>query len=357
MSQRLAAYCASRRQGSADVGPSDAPAGRIDRFCELIGSGRAYEAMDGLFAYLSAQRAALPAAAWKDYIAQVLLRHPICDWVHRDPLTARAYKKPLGDSGDAVLLDMVYFSRFGHGRVDAAGEAIFRYTIDSTSMRALRNRRRRLAALIDETVSRCPHARILALGAGHLREIELSSLAARGFAGEIVAVDGDEECLAVIRYEYAEGGVRVVQASAESIAAHGLDLGRFDLVYAADAFECLEQPTATRLAERMFAMLNPGGRMFIANFTVDIPDAGYLESYMDWPRVYRDRREMLALTQGISKEGGAEIDFSFDGTRNLAYLLIRRGTGEAETTSRHERLRQLRSACRVEWLKRFARQR
>jgi hypothetical protein len=64
---------------------------------------------------------------------------------------------------------------------------------------------------------------------------------------------------------------------------------------------------------------------------------------------------MLALVQGIARERIAEVEFSFDGTRNIAYLLVQRQGAEKETPSRHERLKQLRAACRNEWLKKFMR--
>jgi extracellular factor (EF) 3-hydroxypalmitic acid methyl ester biosynthesis protein len=317
--------------------------------------GLAYEATDTLVAHLSAQRAALPARAWQDYIEQVLLRHPIRDLLHRDPLTLRAYAKPDGCPGDAVLMDMVYFRKSGFGIVDAIGDAVFRYTIDSSAMRALRNRRLRLAALIDETIREHRDARILALGAGHLREIELVRTVGSRFAGEIVAADQDEGCLAVVQCEYADRGVRVLHAPIARLLDGRLDLGRFHLVYAAGLFEQLAQPPARMLSERMFEMLSAGGRMLIANVAPDIADAGYLESYMDWHRIYRGRRDMLALVQGIARERIAEVEFSFDGTRNIAYLLVQRQGAEKETPSRHERLKQLRAACRNEWLKKFMR--
>lgn len=357
MSQRSATCYVGRGRDTCASDPPVAGTRRIDRLCARMRDGFAYESMDALVAYLHAQRSAMAADAWRDHIAQVLLRHPIRELLHRDPLTRRAYSKPFGYAGDAVLVDMAYFRKYGFGIVDATGDAVFRYTIDCPSTQALRNRRQRVAALIDETVGERPDARILALGAGHLREIELARTIDAGFAGEIVAVDADEECLAVVRYEYAGRGVRVHHAATERLLDGSVDLGGFDLVYAAGLFEQLEQPSARLLGERMFAMLNPGGRMFVANFAPDIPDAGYLESYMDWHRVYRGGREMLALVAGVSRERMADIELSFDGTRNIAYLLVQRQGAEKETASRHERLKQLRAACRDEWLKRFIRRR
>lgn len=233
MSQSVAAYCAGQGQGSVDSGVSAWIAERIARFCELIGSGRARKAMDGLSAWLSAQRAALSADG-EDGVAQVLLRHPLRNWVHREPLTLPACKKPGGSVGDAALVD---------------------------------------------------------------------------------------------------------------------------LVYAAGAFHSYEQPAAASRAERIFAMPNSGGRIFIADFTPDIADTGYLENYIDSPRVYRGRREVHALVQGSPRGDITDLNFSFDGIRNFADRPVRHGTEGGKTVFRHKRFRLWQAACRSEGLRRRVRRR
>jgi hypothetical protein len=34
-------------------------------------------------------------------------------------------------------------------------------------------------------------------------------------------------------------------------------------------------------------MLKPGGRLLVANFLHDLPNVGYMESFMGWPLIYR----------------------------------------------------------------------
>ena len=55
---------------------------------------------------LQARRIASTEAEWADY-AQLCLRHPLRALLHQDPFTYRAFSKPRGYSGDAVLLDLV----------------------------------------------------------------------------------------------------------------------------------------------------------------------------------------------------------------------------------------------------------
>lgn len=352
--ERSTAYGEGHGREGGNSSPLGAGTGRIDRLCEQMRNGLAYEAMDALVAHLHAQRAFLPAEVWSDYAANVLLRHPLRDLLHRDPFTLRAYAKPQGYAGDAVLSDMAYFRRCGPGVLDSIGEAVFRYTIDGALARALRNRRQRLAMLIDETVRERPAARVLALGAGHLREIELTRTLGEGFAGEIVAVDQDDDSLAVIEYDYAARGVRKLHVPLERLLAGEHRLRGFDLVYAAGLSDRLPPAPARALAERMFAMLNPGGRLLIANFAPDLTDAAYLESFMDWHPAYRNEREMLDLLAGIVAADIAEADLSFDAMRGVAYLLVRQRDA-TEPAFRRQRLRESRAVFRNEWLRRITR--
>jgi len=311
---------------------------QLDRFCDGMRNGMVVESMDRLVAHLYALRAGMSPEAWNDHVATVLLRHPIRELLHRDPYTFRAFSKRCGNTDDAILTDMVYFEAADTGVADGVGHAVFRYLLDSTAARAMRNRRRRIAVRIDETVRARPDARVLALGAGHLREIELARTLGDTFVGEIVAVDEDESNLAVIHHEYATRGVRTLHMSIDGLIAERSGLGGFDLIYAADLFERLPPPPARALAERMFAMLNPGGRMLVANFVPDIADVGYQESYMDWRPICRGERDMLALVAGIAREDIADAELSLDAIRNIAYLeLQRRST--VETALRRERLR------------------
>jgi hypothetical protein len=336
---------------AGDAGRVLARTRRIDRLCEQMRAGMAYEAMDCLVAHLHVLRAGMPAWAWHDYVAKILLRHPLKELLHRDPFTLRAYAKPQGGAGDALLVDMAYSGRHGAAVVDAIGEAVFRYVVDGSLARALRNRRRRVAMAIDEAIRLRADARVLALGAGHLREIELVRMLGEGFIGEILAVDQDEECLAVIEYAYAARGVCKLHVPLDRLLAGQPRLRGFDLVYAAGLSDRLSHASAQALAERMFEMLNPHGCLLIANLAPDLADAAYLESYMDRHPVYRGERDMLALVAGLARADMADVDLSFDAARSMSYLTVRRG-GAGGAPFRQERLREARAAFRDEWLKR-----
>lgn len=293
----------------------------LDHWLEQLQAGRIAEVMGELAVDLFDCRAALSPGEWKKFVGNTVLAHPIREFIHRDPFTYRSFAKPRGYAGDAVMLDLIYRGwPDGLPDEDGVAKVLLGYTTNRPAPCAVRNRARKLAELIDDSVERRNDARILALASGHLREIEAASSTVGAFRGEIVAFDQDAESLAVVERDYSGRGVRVLHASIKHLLAGRLDLRGFDLVYAAGLFDYLPQPVAKSLCERMFDMLNPGGRIFVANFAPGIPDVGYMESLMDWHLIYRDEAAMRGLVSGIPRERITDLDVSLDVTRNVVYL-------------------------------------
>lgn len=295
---------------------------------DRIHAGHVADAMGELAIGLFKHRAGQSCDEWKYFVGRTVLAHPIREFIHRDPFTYRSFSKPRGYAGDAVMLDMIYrgWPDDLSGK-DAAAQPLLDYTTNRPAPCAVRNRAQTLAELIDETAQRRNDARILALASSHLREVEQMRNETDIFRGEIVALDQDAESLAVVERDYASRGVRTLHASIKHLLAGKIDLRGFDLVYAASLFDYLPQPIAKALCERMFDMLDPGGRMLVANFVPNIPDVGYMESFMDWHLVYRDEVAMRDLAATIPRERIADLDLSFDGTGNIAYLSVMRGSG------------------------------
>ena len=100
-----------------------------------------------------------------------------------------------------------------------------------------------------------------------------------------------------------------------------LDVGLFDLVYSTGLFDYLQQPVARRLVTNLFQLLNPGGRLLVANFLPGIRDVGYMEAFMDWRLVYRDEDALNAL---FTREDLANHEFFMGANRNIAYVVVRK---------------------------------
>src|SRR3954468_20803110 len=140
----------------------------LDEIQARIENGQCAAARDDLFDDLSFRRED-DTETWPHY-AGGCLTHPVCGLLHQDPFTHRAFSKPRGYAGDAVMMDYIY----GLGEAEQAarettplGRRIFQYMDTRPSARAVRYRRQLLADLVDRVALRGGSS-VLALAAGHL---------------------------------------------------------------------------------------------------------------------------------------------------------------------------------------------
>lgn len=274
-------------------------------------------------------RRSLPTVEWRQFATVTCREHPLHAILSQDPLTARAFAKPRGYAGDAVMLDLVYAAEDDYQPAAIAestplGQQIYRATVQFPASQAVRNRRRLIVEKLDEVAERIPQPHVFSLACGHLREAQHSSAVREGRLGRYVAMDQDSESLAVVERESGPLGVEALQGSVRDILRGRFDLGGFDLVYAAGLYDYLSTPLAQRLTEKLFAMLNPGGHLLLPNYLPDIVGAGYMEAFMDWWLIYRSGREILQLAETLPERAIESICVYPEATRNIGFLEITR---------------------------------
>jgi extracellular factor (EF) 3-hydroxypalmitic acid methyl ester biosynthesis protein len=159
----------------------------------------------------------------------------------------------------------------------------------------VRERRRFLAAQIDEHCGRNPEAHILSAACGHLRELELSQAIESGVFGRFVGLDQDLETLDAVRRTWGPRGVEAMAASVTAFLFNPLPTLQFDFVYSAGLYDYLEPAVAQLVTQKLIDMVRPGGRLLIGNYTWDTEDAGYMEAFMGWRLLYRDAKTMMQL--------------------------------------------------------------
>lgn len=279
-----------------------------------------------LYAGLREQWLRCPAGARAEF-RSACRAHPLCGLLHQDPFTRRTFAKPRGYAGDAVMLDMLYFPD-GRGAPAAGctplGERLFRMTTATEAPDAVRERREVLAGFVDRACAEAARPRVLAVAAGHLREAELSAAANSGGVGEYVALDQDAESLREVDRAYGRLGVRTHHASVRPLLTGRHGLGSFDAVYAAGLYDYLPDATARRLTGRLFGMLNPGGRLLVANFLPGGYDLGYMEGFMDWTLIYRTLPELEVVAAGIPTHELARRQSFTDPAGAVGYLTLTR---------------------------------
>ncbi len=249
---------------------------------------------------LSEYRSVVSGDEWIETIRSELQPHPILARLHEDPYSSYGFRKPRGYAGDAVLLDFIYGGSANSALVENAsrlGAALYRECMGHPSFLAIRSRRDhlrdRLAALC-QSGSR-PH--ILSVACGHLREADSLYGAIR--PGRFVALDQDPVTLEVAQSEHRGIGIELVEASVLKLLRSGRELGAFDFIYSAGLYDYLSDDVARRLTAKLAGMLNPGGRLLIANMLPELPSAAYMEAVMDWWLVYRTLHQLKNLAGGL----------------------------------------------------------
>jgi len=239
----------------------------MDIAFDQINSNNVLAGMSRLLGVLADRRQTLPRSRWLQFAADDARAHRVRDLLHEDPFTYRAFSKPRGYAGDAVMMDYIYGYRTAE--IDALPERarrVFHYCTSTASPSAVRFRRRMVAEMIDGEADRLDRdIDVVAIAAGHLREADLSK-AVRAERAKITALDQDEESLALVRRDYARYGVEATAASVRRIITGRTMLPASDVSYTMGLYDYLPESAAVQLTTVMFNALRPGGTLLIANF-------------------------------------------------------------------------------------------
>ena len=268
---------------------------------------------------LRRMREQLPSSEWRT-VGEQARQHPLHTLLLESPFTRRAYEKPRGYAGDAVLMDLIYGVAPAGGDLSPLGGLLYGYEFDSPCFQSVRTRRAILAREIDRIAAVRPRARVLSVASGHLREIEWSR-AARAGDVSITAVDQDRDSLACIDRDYGRYAVATQPASIGDLLRRSVRLTDVDLAYAAGLYDYLDDDLAGTLTAALFRMLRPGGRLLIANFTPDTYDAAFMETFMDWRLIYRTPSETRALANSIPAVA-ADVEQFSDDNGHVTYLRV-----------------------------------
>ncbi len=293
---------------------------------ERMLDGDVAAAMTELLPILQAARLRSLDLEWPKYVARCL-HHPLRGLLHQDPFTYRAFTKPRGYAGDAILLDYIYGREEGWPVPEGAselGQQIYEFTTCSSACEGVRARRGFIANMLDQLADRVARPHVLSIASGHLRECLLSAAVKRRKIGRLVAFDADAESLEEVRRCYSAQRVEAVQGSIRELVRPSFDLGQFDFVYSTGLFDYLPLAAGQRLIGIMFRMLRTRGQLLVANFLPGILDVGYMETYMAWSLTYRNRREMLDLALEIPQSEIRDIRLFAEENQNIIFLEVTR---------------------------------
>jgi hypothetical protein len=287
----------------------------------LSNDHRDLEVMGQLCRSLNDIRERVSKEEWK-FVQSRCLSHPLRELLHQDPFTSRAFDKPRGYAGDAVMMDYIYSGVAPPGTSDM-GAKVFSATTRLPGPLSVIQRRNYIAQLIDDIARQNTHPRILSVACGHLIEAGCSQAVQSGAVEAFYALDQDPQSLAKVEADKPEGArIITVNASVKSIMEGRISYANLNLIYALGLYDYLSEEAAKKLTESLFEMLAPNGKLVLLNFTPDNHGRGYMEAFMDWFLIYRDEYQLRSCSSAIDRHRIADIRAFRDCHRNIAYLEI-----------------------------------
>ena len=283
-------------------------------------SGDVDEGLTNLTLGFQELRANHDPAEWLEFAKKDWLSHSFVPIIHQDPFTKHSFDKPRNYAGDAELIDYMYGLRQPAPETSELGRRIFDWGGKQPTTESVRERRKIIAAMIDEMAENADDLRILSIACGHLREAVISNAVTNGKVAEYFALDQDALSLEVVKNELAKFNVSPVHAPIKSLFTNGNQFHDLDFVYAAGLYDYLPQKVAVRLTSKMFQMLKPNGRLLVANFAPCLPDIAYGETFMQWSLIYRTEAEVADFAREIPKDAIADSRMFYDSPKNVIYL-------------------------------------
>jgi hypothetical protein len=224
----------------------------------------------------------------------------------------RSYAKPLGYPGDFEVMNQVYdWQRSGS---TVYGMLLHRIGLEvaeciKTRMEVVKTH---ISKVIQAKGTDRP-ARILSLGSGPAREVELLLANPRGLGGraEFTLVDQEQ---AALRYAFEKtypdvvrsggmGHVQCMSMSFTDILRGGIgglaSVPPQDMIYSVGLLDYLTDRRAAALTRRLYEALAPGGLLVIGNMNeTGLSNLWPMEFIVDWTLYYRSDAQMLAWVEG-----------------------------------------------------------
>jgi len=263
---------------------------------------------------------------WESFCYDEAIKHSIHKKLLEDPYTKRAFEKPRGYAGDAVMMDYIYGINSPFNQLEESiGKTVFDFTTQADPAQAVRFRRNFIAESIKKKVKANDEPiKVLSLASGYLREANL--LQDEDFIfEEYLAVDHDEESLNVVKEAYEDMGVSILKGNVFKLLKENWDLGEYDFIYAAGLFDYLNIFQAKQLIQWMFKSLNHKGIMLVPNFRKEIPNSiyrTYMEAFMHWFLEYRSDEEVIALFEDLDEGEIKDFSISTDHTCNICFAQL-----------------------------------
>jgi extracellular factor (EF) 3-hydroxypalmitic acid methyl ester biosynthesis protein len=236
------------------------------------------------------------------------------------PLFHRAFHKPLGYAGDYEVMNMMYGDREEGGSLYA--RALTGYGRQTPAARAVVNRIGYLADAVRCSLQGLPEARVASIACGPAREIEsLLDDPARLPATRFTLIDVEPRAIRYcervllerarardledkVEFCFIRETVRTL-IRRERIAEV---LEPQDAIVSVGLFDYFSDLLFQRLLARLYALLRPGGQLWIGNFSPSNASRFFMEQMLDWYLFHRDAPTLERLSSSLPPEAMVSIE-------------------------------------------------
>ncbi len=260
------------------------------------------------------------------------LRKQVWDIILSSEFMVRTNMKPRGYAGDSEMMRMIYENSYrGSGTFS---RALYKFSLEHPAAQAVRNRR-----LLVPKVLRNVQAEFAASNSGVFRFISVACGPAYElndiFTGEedvrgmhCTLLDQDEEAIGEaasnintiekrigyrVNVEYLRDSVRTMLMTGDLVSKWGT----FHYIYSMGLFDYLTPPVAKAVAEKLYTLLEPGGRLFIGNFHFNNKSRWFMEYWHDWVLYYRSEEEFAAL---LADTGAVNVSVILEDTGSQMFM-------------------------------------
>lgn len=249
----------------------------------------------------------------------------------------RIYQKPLGYSGDYVIMNYIY-DYYGDDvflGISTYEKLINNYTCNIPISRSNVARKNFLKAEIIRAIAENKNPKIISLGCGSARELveivyegkidrptvfkclDLEQEALRYIERNIETIPLDKKGLLSINYLHRDITSLVRDKKL------GEEIRGSNLIYLLGVCDYLSDKMAGRIIREAYSLLENGGKLIVCNISLgNSTHRGYYELLGEWCMIYRTQKEMAVWA---NKLDGAVFEFasSVDGN-GYHYLIIKK---------------------------------
>lgn len=264
------------------------------------------------------------------------LRKQVWDIILSSEFMARTNLKPRGYAGDSIMMKMIYENDY-RGNCTFS-KVLYKFSLEHPAAQAVRNRRilvpkelRRVEKDFKDTSTDVFRFMSVACGpAFELNDIFTSEEDVKTM--HCTLLDQDEEAIGEaaenvsaiekrigykVNATYLKDSVRTMLRTGNLYEKWG----KFHYVYSMGLFDYLTPPVAKAVLEKLYSLLEPGGKLFIGNFHFNNRSRWFMEYWHDWVLYYRTENEMTAL---LSDTDAVNIVVELEDTGSQMFLKAER---------------------------------